>query len=173
MTKRSIILKWALIASIVVIANLFINYSLSLVMVAPEFNDYCDNARAAGLVENEMQCLERGGEWQEYAQKVPDGASGYCDLYSTCSAEYEEVRADYERNIFITLVTIGVVLFVSSLFLKSNYVVSVAVSLAAVLNFVIASMRYWSTAENVTRVVILALALAILVYLAYKKFSDE
>lgn len=168
----SAVLKWALIASIVIVINLFINYSLSLVWTAPEYGDFCDNVRSAKIIETEAQCIASDGEWQPYTVPAPDGVSGYCDLHTECSAQYEDARGDYERNVFIILVGVGVVLFVLSLLIKNNYVVSVALGLAAVLDFVVASMRYWSLAENLTRVLILAFALIVLIYLAYKKFSE-
>lgn len=175
MKHNSHIVKWALIISIVIIANLFINYSVSLVLTQPVYDDFCGDIEPASSVETKAQCDVAGGEWQEFNMKrTPDLAvEGYCDVFGECSQLYDDVREEYERNVFVSLISIGVVLFVLSLILKANYVVITALALAAVLDFVIASIRYWSTAENITRVSILALALAVLIYIAYKKFKDE
>lgn len=171
--KRSGVLKWALIISIVIVINLFVNYALSLVWEAPQYGDFCDRAQTAQTIETESQCVAAEGEWNAYAGKLaPEEPSGYCDLYAECNERYEDARADYERNVFMILIGVGVVLFILSLVVKSNYVVSVALALAAVLDYVVASMRYWSAAENITRVLILGIALIALIYLAYKKFGE-
>jgi len=180
--KQPQALKWALIIGIVIIANLFINYSISLVFDNPEYNDFCENKSVSSEVTEET-CIEAGGEWNYYLDRefdsrpvmAPDQelkSSGWCDLYSECSATYDTAKEIFERNVFIILITFGIAMFALSLFLKSNYVVSVAFGLAAVLDFIVASLRYWPSAEKITQVIILAAALGILIYLAYKKFNE-
>jgi hypothetical protein len=58
-------------------------------------------------------------------------------------------------------------------FLKRNLVVGIALSLAGVLSFIIASMRYWGSADDLIKVIILAIALAILIWLAIKRFKND
>jgi hypothetical protein len=58
-------------------------------------------------------------------------------------------------------------------FLKGNMLISVALSLGGVLSFIIASMRYWTSADDLIKVIILAIALAILIWVAVKKFKNN
>ncbi len=174
--KQSKILKLALIASIVIVANLFINYTLSLVWEEPRYDDYCDPIRYSGEIDNKEKCESLDGLWRQNVKPAPvmegERQNGYCDVSHYCRQVHDEARDAYERNIFTVLVAVGVVVFVLSLLLRNNYVVSVSLSLVAVLDFIIASVRYWSSAESITRVIILAVALAVLFYLAYKKFDE-
>jgi hypothetical protein len=58
-------------------------------------------------------------------------------------------------------------------FLKSNILIGIALSLAGVLSFIIASMRYWTSADDLIKVIILAISLAILIWVAMKKFKSN
>ena len=53
----------------------------------------------------------------------------------------------------------------------SNEIISPAFSWGGVLSLIIASMRYWSDANDLFKVIILALALGILIWFAVKKFG--
>ena len=75
-------------------------------------------------------------------------------------------------NVFITLVVLGVLTFVASLLFVNFEILSVALSIGAVLDFVIASVRYWTRADDLIKVLILGVALAVLVWVAIKKFNS-
>lgn len=178
--KKSLILKWSLILSIIIVLNLFFNVALDLVYGSPKYEDFCPTEQITKQIENQNECIEQGGSWNEYpAAKYIDERpespriEGYCDQQFTCRQEFDDARENYERNIFISLIALGVITLVASLVLKSNLVLSNAFALAAVLDFVIASIRYWSSAHQATKVVILAIALVALIYIAYKKFNDK
>jgi hypothetical protein len=147
MQNQSKLLKWSLILGIVIVANLFINYSLSLVYSEPNYNDFCP---------------------QSYAATPADVAQE-----TICSNNYTAAYDNYEAEVFGTLVAIGVILVILSFFTKANPVLGTALSLTGVLSLVIASFRYWSQAYGWVRVLILAVALAALIYVAIKKFSKK
>lgn len=155
-------MSWALILSIMIVLNLFINYAITLVYEAPEYPETRYETKPVVVADNpesvrvaEEQRLEEEKKWKEEYDA------------------YEMVRDEYEKNVFIILIIAGVLIFAVSLIFKSNYVLATAFGLGALLDFIIASIRYWSSAENLTRVVILILALAVLIYIAYKKFGDN
>ncbi len=179
--KKQGILKWSLILSIIIVINLFFNVALSLVYNSPQYDEFCPTERVNKVVENEQKCLDEGGSWTEYEKPRPADVAleenrqitGYCDQQFECRQNYDVARENYERNVFVTLIALGVITLVVSLILKSNIVVSTALSLAAVLNFVVASIRYWGSAHEITKLIILAIALIALITIAYKKFSDK
>lgn len=171
--KENKILKWSLILSIVIVANLFFNYSLSLVLNNPDREAYCPFEKTSQVISNKNQCEESNGIWnpgQQMSEKVVVPA-GYCDLYSKCENAYQEVKKSYEQKVFIALMIIGVVVLTASFFVTSNLVLGSAFALTAVLDLFIASVRYWSYADKILRVSILFIALASLIYLAIKKFK--
>jgi lysylphosphatidylglycerol synthetase-like protein (DUF2156 family) len=154
-TQKSKVAKWSLIIGIVILSNLFINVSLDLIYQSPDYNDYCPRDTLFLKTEpTEVEIIKQQNEYDE------------------CMEKYDTQRESYEKKVFVTLISIGVVIFVISLFNGLNYVVATSLSLASVLNFIIASMRYWSSADALIKIVILGLALAVLIWIGIKKFSE-
>lgn len=171
------ITKWAFILSIIIIANLFFNYSLSLFLNNPQYDEFCSYERSSQIIEDKESCLAVDGIWQISPKSTmsPSQATveeGYCDLYTKCNQAYEESAKIYEQKAFIGLVIIGVVVLLGSLFISSNPVLSSALALTAVLNFIVASMRYWRYSDELLKVAILFIALVTLIYLVVKKFKN-
>lgn len=146
------------------------------------YDNFCIQTQVVTMPDNQDKCLAEGGQWTEhnyyYEKPLPatEGErqlSGYCDLQFTCRQEYQDATGGYDRNIFVVLVVLGALSVLLASFLKSNMVLSGGLSLAGVLSFIIASMRYWSAADNLVKVIILAIALGILIWIAIRKFNDR
>lgn len=179
MQTQSKVLKWSLVVGIVIVLNLFFNYVLSLVYKNPVYEAFCPNT--AQVIENmntQAQCVAIGGQWNPnyYNQLTPaekTAIQGYCDQQFTCRSNFDTAQKAYDRNVFVTLVILGALCVAVGNFLKINNLISIALSLAGVLSFIIASMRYWSSADDLIKVIILAIALLILIWVAIKKFKDN
>jgi len=175
---QSKVLKWSLIIGIVIVLNLFFNYVLSLAYKHPIYENFCPNtAQVIDPIETKEQCVAVGGQWNGNVYTAPmpveKRLEGYCDPQFSCRNDYESAQKAYDRNVFITLVILGALCVAAGTFLKGNILISMALSLAGVLSFIIASMRYWGSADDLIKVVILAIALAILIWVAMKKFKDS
>ena len=178
MNTQPRVLKWSLIIGIVIVLNLFINYAISLLYKSPEYISYCPNNQVTQAINIESECVAVGGQWNgnTYYQKptVPGEVpvAGYCDPQYTCRNNYEAASKIYDRNIFVALVAIGALLLLTGTLLKKNEVIANGLAMAGVLSFIIASMRYWSRADDLVHVGILAIALALLFWVAIKKFKN-
>src|SRR3989339_398113 len=180
MQTQSKVLKWSLIIGIVIVLNMFFNYALSLVYKQPKYEVFCPNtSQVVTIPDTQKACVDKGGQWTNdtyYGKPVIMGEiqpKGYCDLQFTCRNNFEAKQKVYDRNVFITLVLLGAICVAFGNFFKRNLVVGIALSLAGVLSFIIASMKYWSSADDLIKVIILAIALAILIWLAIKRFKDN
>lgn len=166
-----------------IVLNLFFNYSLSLVYERPDYITFCPQKSVVIVPDNQDQCLAEGGQWTDnqgfYEKPTPPreistpAPRGYCDLEYTCRQEHQSATNTYDRNIFVALVILGALAVLVGNFFKGNEVISAGLALAGVLSFIIASVRYWTAAGNLIRVVILAIALGILFWIAYKKFNER
>lgn len=171
--------KWSVILGIVIVLNLFFNYTLSLVYEKPDYEAYCPQSPVVTVPDNQNECVVKGGQWTDntyYSKPIPAGLEepkGYCDLQFTCRQEYEKANNTYSRNIFVILVVLGALSVLAGNFFKGNLVISNGLSLGGLLSFIIASMRYWSAADDIFRVIILVISLGILFWIAYKKFNDR
>lgn len=176
--QYSAVVKWSLVIGIVVVINLFFNYAISLVYESPKYENYCKQEQVIEEVTTKEACVSKGGQWNgnvyEAKPITPDlsAPKGYCDLQFTCRTEYDDAYKTYNRNVFVALVILGIALVAASFALSFNWILSVSFSMGGILSIIIASMRYWSDADNIVRVVILFLALAALIYFALKKFKN-
>lgn len=174
------VLKWSLIAGIVVVLNLFFAYTMKVVYQEPQWDQFCQKEQVV-KIDTEEACAAEGGQWNvlSYDEEVayPKGGLGEsliinsCDMNYNCQGNYNDARGDYEKKVFITLITLGVISIIVSFLMTSSFAVSVGLSLGGVLSLIIASMRYWQFASDYLQVGILGLALAILVWLGVKKIK--
>jgi len=169
--------KWSLVLGIMIVMNLFFNYAISLVYERPDYSAFCPISQVVTQPQTQNECTSQGGQWTDnsyYGKPTSvNEPRGYCDLEFTCRQDYDTANKSYERNVFVVLVLLGAIsVFIGSYF-RSNEVIASGLSLAGVLSFIIASMRYWSAANNLFRVVILLIALALLFYVAMKKFRNS
>ena len=179
MQTQSKILRWSLIIGIVIVLNLFFNYALSLVYKHPLYEVFCPNtAQVVENIDSKDKCISSGGQWNPnvYGQPIPVSKvvpEGYCDQQFTCRNSFDAAQKVYDRNVFITLVLLGAICVALGNFLKGNMLLGVALSMAGVLSFIVASVRYWTSANDLIKVIILAIALGILVWVALRKFKDN
>jgi hypothetical protein len=179
METQSKVLKWSVIIGIVIVLNLLFNYALSLAYNEPDYNAFCPTSQVITIPDSQATCVAEGGQWTNdtYITKpVSPGVSerqGYCDLQYTCRGEYEAANKTYNRNVFIVLVLLGALSVLVGNFFKGNDVISNSLALGGVLSFIVASMRYWSAANDLIRVIILVIAFAVLVWVAMKKFKSK
>ena len=169
--------KWSVIFGIMIVLNLFFNYALSLAYKSPEYNSFCPVEQVVKNIENQTECVAQGGQWNSntYYGPTPAGEKvpqGYCDLQFTCRAEYEAANKGYQRNVFVVLVILGALSVALGNFLVTNGVIASGLSLAGVLSFLIASTRYWSSANDFIHVIILLIALGLLFWIALRKFKS-
>ena len=147
--------RWSVMLGIVIVLNLFFNYALSLVYKSPQYNDFCSPQPYIA---------------QPIDQKTADIEN---QKYVTCQKNWDEVRNIYNRNVFVVLVVLGALSVAAGNFFVGNIVITNGLALGGVFSFIIASIRYWSAANDLIRVIILAIALGILFWVAMKKFNDR
>ncbi len=161
----------AIIVAIVIVMNLFFNYTVSLVYSEPTYDQFVPSLQIVEQPATKESCVLVGGQWNEniYPEKETK-VRGWCDPNYTNQKKYESARKVYDRNVFVTLVVLGVVSLIAGGFVALS-ILSLSFSWGGVLSLVIASMRYWTSADKILKVVILAVALGTLIWLAVKKFS--
>lgn len=178
-TNSQISSKWvkgSVIAAIVIVMNLFFNYAISLVYQEPAYESFVKPTQVVEDITTKDKCLAVGGQWNANVYPVEKTApvqvdkTGYCNPNFTNDNNYQAAKKVYDRNVFITLVVLGVVVLVLGAFVQVG-ILSLAFSWGGVLSLIIASMRYWGSADKLVRVLILGFALAALIWLAVKKFS--
>ena len=170
--KHTNLIKWAFVFGIALISNLFAYYVVQALYPEPEYNAYCDDRLSEKLVTSPEMCRENDGRWiTDQTGTTPNG--GYCDLYYQCQKNFENDMKVYGRNVFVVFIILGTALLLGSAFLASVEAVTLGLAFGGVLSFIIGSMRYWSNMQEWLRVIVLGVALAGLIYFAWKKYKNE
>ncbi len=176
-SKKFNFLKWAIALALVIVINLFFHYVIATFYSEPKFESYCPNQNQ--IVNDAVTCVNNGGQWtnnqlspKQVTEAVKNGDPlGWCDVNFTCNKNYTESHSIYNRNVFIVLITLSIAVLTVSFFVSFE-VLSLGFSWAGVFSLIIASIQYWSDANNWIRLVILGIALIILIWLAVKKFKE-
>lgn len=176
-TSRKNIITWAFVIAFIIVLNLFFHYAIALVYPEKKFEQFCPNANV--VINDPVACTDAGGQWTNHqltpkqtTDAIKNGdALGWCDPNATCNKNYLAAESIYNRNVFTVLIVLSLLVLTAGVFI-SVPVLSLGLSWGGVVSLVIASMQYWSDAENWMRVIILLVALGILVWLALKKLKE-
>lgn len=156
--------KIALAMGIVVLLNVFFNVGVDTFMQPPEYEDFCQDRT---LLTQEA-CLEAEGEWVE--DPVDESYGGWCENH--CWERYEEALEPYNRNAFIVLVGLGVLVLAAAMFVAMPAAVMNGLLYGGILSVVIGTMRYWENMDDYLRFIVSGLGLLILIAIGYKKLND-
>lgn len=184
--KTSKVLYWSLIGGLVIVLNLFFNYSASLFFDEPIYENFCPIELTNKAYNSKDQCLTVGGSWTENSYPytpeesvtkpaklgTSESITGWCNATYTCQKGFESGQKVYNRNIFIVLLVLGVLSIALGFVFAGLSAVSIGLSLGGVLSLIIGSMRYWSDMNDIVRVLVLAAALGVLIWLAVKKIRE-
>ena len=164
--------------AIAILFSLFIGYGIETFYNSPKYERYC-NITTPPMNALEPQCNDLGGQWVNYSTpqqdytsnpKMPVNVSGYCDVYSKCNNEFQKVNEFYNRNVFFITFIIGLITIVVAILLSIESV-SAGFMAGGVLLVVYGTIRYWGNLSDVWRTIMLGLALAVLVWIGYKKLK--
>ena len=170
--KKSKAKKIILAIAIAILFVMFIAYAIETIYPSPVYNDYC---RVEKQYYNQTDCEQANFTWTEYPTYIPEkmapvGVSGYCDTTSKCQKSYDDTNQVYNRNIFFISLIIGIITVIIAVLLSLESVSSGFMA-GGVLLIIYGTIRYWGSLSNWLRTIMLAFALAVLVWIGYKKLK--
>jgi hypothetical protein len=167
--------RWAVLVGIVILVNIFIFTAISYTFPEPKYDDFCNYGGYPGVEYTEAaSCEENGGLWTTYSPKpvVENGPVGYCQINYMCQKEYDAARETKSQHAFLLYVAIAILALLGGTFLKGSSIVSAGLSYGGVLLLIVGSIRYWQDVPELWQLGVSGLALAILIFFAYRKFKD-
>lgn len=170
--KQNTLIRYAILFGIVILINLFVSYAIQVVYPQPEYDQFCPIEKVNVTYPTQEECVSNGGQWNAPAGLDESGQNAYCNTNFTCNQQFEDASSLYNRNVFVVFVVVGLALLVGSLFVPGSSLIASAFSLAGILALIIGSLTYWSNMNDILRLVILGIALATVLYFAWKKFED-
>ena len=149
----------------------FVGYGIETFSPSPEYNDFCpDNLYE---IKSEKTCLEADGKWEKYdnfGQENGPKEEGYCRESEECQDAYNLAESKQDKVVFIVALIIGLAAIISGILLHKE-TVSLGVESGGVILIIYGTLRYWQHANDLLKFVILGIALAILIWVGYKKLK--
>jgi hypothetical protein len=172
---------WILGIAIAVFFALFIGFGIEAFYPTPKFENVCANIAYDIAAES---CPSQG-KMPMAGEKYPE--SCYCDFdakgvqtnvchktnpeYSACQQRFDSVNELYSRNLFIITSIIGLAAMIVGAFFLGHPSVSPGLMGGGFITIFYGTVRYWNYAGSKLRVAILGIILAMLIYLAYRKWQ--
>jgi hypothetical protein len=137
---------------------LFVGYGIEVFHDNPEYP-------RLHTIQNESECLNTKGEWQE-APKIEGEGRGFC----TVSDAFQGEQANHDKIVFIVSIIVGLLAIITGIIL-SKAAISTGILGGGVLLILYGTLRYWQHASDILKFILLGVALAVVLWLGYKKFT--
>ena len=157
-------IKSAILALVIaIVLSSLVGYAINVFEEGPEWDDYCGDFRNPGP---DKEVTQESCEAQEGARWMDN----YCDYNYQCQMDYDDARDKHGLTVFLVSVPAGLIaLFVGVVLGLPS--VSSGLMLGGVFLVFYGTASYWSNFSDIVRVVILAIALSILIWLGYRKLE--
>ena len=118
--------------------------------------------------QSEQECYDRKGMPTYTVQS--NGCNVYKDC-SFCNLDFEKAREKYNRIVFISAGIVGIAAMIIGAAMLALESVGAGIMGGGVLTVIYGTIRYWGNLPDVGRFVMLGIALAVLIWLGYKKLA--
>jgi hypothetical protein len=173
-----------LTVAIAILFVLFIGFGIDTFYKSPRYDDYCKQQyNPYPIKEVKVNCTGEPVQTQKlidnctvqkgYLNPIYDDngcvASYYCE---TCGNSFDEANKSYNGVVFTVALIIGIIAMIVAIILK-NDTVSPGILGGGFLTILYGTIRDWSNLGDYLRLALLGAALAILIWIGYKKISDN
>ena len=158
-----------IIIGIALVFALFIGYGIEVFDPTPKHDDFCQNALYN--YNNEDECLANGGEWRtDHFGPKSEGVYASCQPLKECYNQFDNASKKQGKTIFIVSLVISIITIIVSFIIKKEEVASGLLG-GSILLILYGTIRYWEYAQNVIKFGLLGVALAVLIWIGYKKLK--
>ena len=171
-------LKNIVIGIAIVILTIFVTfYAINTLFPKPSYNDFCNSTRIGSAVyTNQASCEAADGVWNPViGAKTVDQPSGYCDLYSSCSQEYDTVSKARSQKVFFVALPLGIIVIALGAFGFGLEAVGAGLMGGGVGTLIYGAGAYWPYTQNWIRFLLSLAGLIIIIWVAYffnNRFHD-
>ena len=144
-------------------------YGISTFYERPDYDDYCDESKYRGIIENQESCENLDGKWtsQEMKCSTTPCPQGYCDVDFNCRQAYEEVREKYAKTVFLIAVPIGILIIILGALIFGLDFVGAGLMGGGVGVILYGVGGFWQFAEDWLKFLLSLIGLVVLIWFAY------
>jgi uncharacterized protein (DUF983 family) len=158
--------------AVAVVLNLFVYYALETVHPQPEYANFCATEQIVAPATTNDSCVARGGQWTANTPTTKTEPLGYCNEQYTCGKQYDAANKSYDKTAFFVLFSIGLFAVLVSMIRQLAPVVRLGGAVGGVVLILGAAIAHFGSIGSLARLLVLAGALVLLVFLAQKKLHD-
>jgi len=167
--------------AIIIILTFFIHVGIRTFYKEPKYEDFCDFDKYERVAKplltddcsfNQTLYDSANKNCEEGRLNPKYGSKGCIESYEcdTCGVEYDKVQEKHSNVVFWISLILGITIFILSISLKA-IAVSSGLMGGAVLTMFIGIVQDWRFLTDYARFAILGIALAILIWVGYKKLN--
>lgn len=174
---------WVIGIIIAFVFLFFCVYGTKLVYTEPDYNSYCNSSMYMPYKIPVVNCSYNQNietARQDCFSKEGTPISVYdangCEkeiTCSSCSIDFRKEEEKYSKNLFIISIIFSLAIISFAAFIIKVDSVSSGLMLGSLLFLIYGTIRYWGFMKDWGRFTILSIALAILIYIAYKIAGKE
>jgi len=143
---------------IAVVFLMFCVFGTKLIYDTPKYEDYCDYSKINYPIYDKGNLSDP--EFQEQQKE-------YDKYYKECSEKYDLANKNYSKNLFIISLAFGLlVIIICTIWIEINSI-SGGLMFGSLMFIIYGTSRYWTYMDDLLRFIVLGVALAILLYVAY------
>lgn len=179
---------------ILVLLVAFILYGLEVFYKEPQWNDYCKEdimprpvySKFGNMMDTKENCETQQGKWTDQQRvctkeelecpNCPGGKldcpQGYCNYYFYCQKDYDKASEKHSMYVLFVLSTLGVAIIIGGLFVTVP-VISNSIMAGGVIIIIRGVVGAWNFLSKYLQWALLGVLLALLLWVAYKKFGQR
>jgi len=176
--------KLAMILGIAVLLPLFFGLFMDALYDEPAYDRYCNESKysmpypepvKAGINctysygPEQQQCDRSGGISRMKYDSNNCASYDWCDY---CSKDYDTARSVYNRNLFLILAPLGLIVVLLGIYFTVDYL-GAGMMLGGLITMFYATVRYFSDMSKMLRALVILVELLIIMWIGYKKIDDN
>lgn len=171
--------------AIALILALFVGYGIEVFDPTIDYYEFCPKVYD---ITNQAECEETGGRWAQEREidweverpprvvKVEtdeaEEPENHCFEPANCRERYQDERNRHDKIIFIAAVIVGLISIMGGILIKKE-VAGIGIVGGGVLLILYGTIRYWQHANDILKFILLGIALAVLIWIAYQKLEKR
>lgn len=176
--------KLAMILGITILLPLFFGLFMDALYREPTYDMYCNESKFSvpypQPAKPEINCTYSYGPEQQQCERSGgisrmkydiNGCSSY-DWCDYCSKDYTAARSVYNRNLFLILAPLGLIVVILGIYLTVDYL-GAGMMMGGLITMFYATVRYFSDMSKMLRALVILVELLIIMWIGYKKIDDN
>lgn len=153
----------------IIILTIFVAYyGINTIFPKANYEDFCKPEIVNVYVNNSTYCASSGGIWNPtIGAKEVNQPIGYCDFYSKCSKEFDDVNKNRSKKVFFIALPLGILIICVGSFFFGLEAVGAGLMGGGVGTLIYGSGAFWPYTQNWIRFLLSLAGLVILIWFAY------